>query len=123
MRWLYTGKNPDGSRIKNAERWDLMEAGAYFFKDLLNADIPRIAIENPIMHKYAVEIVGKRQTQVIQPWHFGHPETKATCLWLKNLPELVPTDIIPKEEHSNRLHMLPPGEDRRTALSGYHKRA
>jgi hypothetical protein len=69
-----------------------------------------IAIENPIMHKYAVEIIGKRQDQLIQPWQFGHGETKATCLWLKNLPKLVPTNIV--EGREQRLHKLPPSKDR-----------
>ena len=105
-------KMPDGTKLPEPVRWDNMEAGAYFFKALLEADIPRIAIENPIMHKYAVEIIGRRQDQVVQPWWFGDPETKATCWWLKNLPLLEKTNVVPKEERSNRLHMLPPGPER-----------
>lgn len=65
-----------------------LEAAA-FFCALLNADIPRICVENPIM-RHAVERVGRKQDQVIQPYQFGHMETKATCLWLKNLPLLKP---------------------------------
>ena len=91
-------------------RWDKMKEGAEFFKRLLNAPIPYIAIENPIMHKYAVDIIGRRQDQVVQPWQFGHGETKATCFWLKNLPLLVPTDIV--EGRVQRLHRLPPSKDR-----------
>jgi hypothetical protein len=90
--------------------WDDMRTGAEFFKALLDADIPKIAIENPIMHKYAVEIIGRRQDQIIQPWQFGHGETKATCLWLKGLPKLTPTDIVDGREQ--RLHKLPPSKDR-----------
>jgi len=95
-----------------------MVSGAEFFLSLLGADIPMIAVENPIMHKHAVEIIGGRQTQVIQPWMFGHPEKKATCLWLKNLPLLVPTDDVSGEmtglpkSVTQRIHYTSPGKDR-----------
>jgi hypothetical protein len=95
---------------KDAERWEKMRGGAMFFKRLLESKIPRIAIENPIMHKYAKEIIGVNQTQVIQPWQFGHGETKATCLWLKGLKPLTPTKIV--EGRVQRLHLLPPSKDR-----------
>jgi len=95
---------------KDKSRWDKMREGALFFKKLLEADIPKICIENPIMHKYAKEIIGVKQTQIVQPWHFGHGETKATCLWLKGLPELKPTKIV--EGRLQRLHYLPPSKDR-----------
>jgi hypothetical protein len=95
---------------KDASRWEKMRDGARFFKNLLDADIEKIAVENPIMHKYAVEIVGRRQNQVVQPWQFGHGESKATCLWLKNLPPLKPTKIVDGREQ--RLHYLPPSKDR-----------
>ena len=91
-------------------RWDNMRNGAKFFKKLMETNIPKIAIENPIMHKYAVEIIGRRQDQVVQPWMFGHGETKATCFWLKNLPKLTPTNIV--EGRVQRLHLLPPSPDR-----------
>jgi len=91
-------------------RWAKMRDGAKFFKRLLDANIPKIAIENPIMHKYAVEIIGRRQDQLVQPWQFGHGETKATCFWLKNLPKLAPTNIV--EGREQRLHKLPPSKDR-----------
>ena len=100
VSWLY----------RKEGRWNKMREGALFFKHLLEADIPQICIENPIMHKYAVEIIGRRQDQVIQPWMFGHGETKATCLWLKNLPELKHTNIV--EGREQRLHYLPPSKDR-----------
>ena len=103
---------------KIPERWDQMREGAEFFKALWDSDIPKIAIENPIMHKYAKEIIGSTQTQLIQPYQFGHPESKATCLWLKGLDPLVETDnvkevwkALPKKE-AQRLHMLPPSADR-----------
>jgi hypothetical protein len=100
VRWLHT---QDG-------RWAKMRQGAEFFKRMLDLPCPKIAIENPIMHKYAVEIIGRRQDQVIQPWQFGHGETKATCLWLKGLAPLFPTDIVSGRE--NRVHRLPPSPDR-----------
>lgn len=111
--------------------WDLMIAhppcthlavsGARWFKDkvreqaealdfvrlLLGANIPRIALENP------VSIISSRirkPDQVIQPWQFGHGETKATCLWLKNLPKLQPTNIV--EGREGRIWKMPPSPDR-----------
>ena len=95
---------------KRAGRWDAMWDGAMFFGALLGADIERIAVENPIMHGYALEFVGRRPTQYIQPWEFGHGETKKTGLWLKGLPPLMSTEIVTGREQ--RLHRLPPGEDR-----------
>lgn len=99
-------------------RWrDLIE-GAVFFRSLLEAPIPRIAVENPVMHKWASQIVGTRQSQVVQPWMFGHAENKATGLWLRGLPPLMPTSdlraataALPARER-NRIHYVPPGPDR-----------
>lgn len=103
---------------KQEGRWDKMRDGAEFFKLLWESDIPRIALENPIMHKYAKEIIGTNQTQLVQPWMFGHAESKATCLWLKGLEPLIETNnvkdkwkMLPKKE-AQRLHMLPPSKDR-----------
>lgn len=95
---------------KDPNRWARMREGAEFFKALLNAPIPRIAVENPIMHKYAKEIIGADKTQVVHPWQHGHGESKATCLWLKGLPPLMPTNIV--EGRVQRLHRLPPSENR-----------
>lgn len=99
-------------------RWDQMREGAEFFKALLNAPIPKICIENPIMHKYAKEIIGDNYAQLVQPYQFGHPESKATCFWLKGLELLQETEnvkeqwqALPKKE-AQRLHMLPPSKDR-----------
>lgn len=95
-----------------------MVDGAEFFKKLLNANIPKIAVENPVMHGYAKTIIGATQTQVIQPWMFGHMEQKATCLWLKGLPPLVPTRNVRKKmltlpmHARQRLHYLSPGPER-----------
>jgi hypothetical protein len=78
-----------------------------FVRELMAAPISRIAIENP------VSIISSRirkADQTIQPWQFGHGETKATCLWLKNLPKLKPTNIVSGREA--RVHRMPPGPDR-----------
>jgi len=78
-----------------------------FVRILLDAPIPRIALENP------VSIISSRirkPDQVIQPYMFGHGDTKATCLWLKNLPKLVPTQIVSGREP--RIHKMAPGPDR-----------
>ena len=78
-----------------------------FVRMLLNANIPKIALENP------VSIISSRirkPDQIIQPWQFGHGETKSTCLWLKGLPLLTPTDIV--EGRSDRIHKMPPSPDR-----------
>jgi hypothetical protein len=103
-------KNMRASNGINPARWADMERGAEFFKMLWRCAIPRIAIENPIMLGYAKRIIGSEQTQVIQPWQFGHGETKATCLWLKNLPALTPTNVV--EGREARIHKLPPSPDR-----------
>lgn len=103
---------------KDITRWPKLFEGAEFFKKLLNAPIPRIAIENPIMHKYSKSIIGVQQTQVIQPWMFGHAESKATCLWLKGLPLLKETNNVKEEflkrdkKDAQRIHYLPPSADR-----------
>jgi hypothetical protein len=98
VRWL----------ANNPERMREMQKAAWFFKSLFNVErIPRIAVENPIPHRY-----GRlpRYDQIVQPWMFGHGETKATCLWLKNLPKLVPTKIV--EGRTPRVHHASPGPDR-----------
>lgn len=104
---------------RDPTRWEKLDGGAAFFKMLLDAPIPRICIENPIMHKYAKErIGGVKQSQVVQPWMFGHMEQKATCLWIKGLPLLQPTNNVkaammelPTNERQ-RLHYLPPSAGR-----------
>lgn len=111
--------------------WDLMIAhppcthlsvsGARWFKDklpeqaealdfvrlLLEAPIARIALENPIS---IISSRIRKPDQIIQPWQYGHGETKATCLWLKGLPPLVPTDVV--EGREARVHKMPPSPDR-----------
>ena len=114
-----------------ADGWDLMVAhppctfiavsGARWFKDrvpqqlealdfvrtLLGAPIDLIALENPVS---VISTKIRKPDQIIQPWMFGHGETKATCLWLKNLPKLLPTDVVDGREQ--KVWKMPPGKDR-----------
>lgn len=111
--------------------WDLLIAhppcthlavsGARWFKDklveqqealdfvrfLLDAPIPRIALENPVS---IISSKIRKPDQIIQPWQFGHGETKATCLWLKDLPLLTPTNVV--EGREAKVHRMAPGPDR-----------
>ena len=87
---------------RDPSRWAKMNEAALFFKTLLESNINKICIENPIMHRYAKEIIGQNQTQVVQPYMFGHDAKKATCLWLKNLEPLKPTNLIVKKRYSNQ---------------------
>jgi site-specific DNA-cytosine methylase len=83
------------------------QASASFFLSLAKAEIPCIAIENPVC---IMSSLWRKPDQVIQPWEFGHGETKATCLWLKGLPNLTPTNIV--EGRENRIHKMAPSPDR-----------
>lgn len=78
-----------------------------FFMQFVNADCPKIAIENPIG---IMSSEYRKPDQIIQPWQFGHGETKATCLWLKGLPKLIPTEIVVGREQ--RVWKMPPGPER-----------
>ena len=78
-----------------------------FVRKLLDAPIEHIALENPIS---IISSKIRKPDQIIQPWQFGHGETKATCLWLKNLPLLAPTNIVDGRE--TRIHKMPPSADR-----------
>ena len=126
------GNHINGDVLDHLHRnWDMMIAhppcthlavsGARWFKDkpqeqaealdfvrrLMDAPIHCIAIENPIS---IISSRIRKPDQIIQPWQFGHGETKATCLWLKNLLKLVPTNIV--EGREARIHKMPPGPDR-----------
>lgn len=115
---LHSVKSKNGvlPKIHGEERWALMEKACEFFNAFKNC-APKVCIENPIPHKYAREKIGK-YTQVVQPWMFGHMETKATCLWLENLPKLTPTNdvkeemmLLPKKERQ-RIHYIGNKKDR-----------
>jgi hypothetical protein len=108
VRWLSV---PPPGRTRE-DMWNELDDAAALFSAFWNAPIERIAIENPVMHRHAKERIVNysRQAQTIQPWQFGHGETKATCLWLKALPKLVPTRIV--AGRSPRVHHVSPGPDR-----------
>ena len=108
VRWLSV---PPPSRTL-AEMHAELKAGADLFSAFWNAPIERIAVENPVMHKYAKALIIGYQppAQSVQPWQFGHGEVKRTCLWLRGLPPLVPTDIVDGREA--RVHRMSPGPDR-----------
>ena len=89
-RWLY---NKDGS--KNEERWNNQAEALDFVQRLMDAPIDKIAVENPIS---VISSNIRKPEQIIQPWMFGDKAQKSTCLWLKNLPKLEPTDIVEKGE-------------------------
>ncbi len=94
------------AKIFGPARWIEMEKACEFFNKLKAAPIEKIALENPIPHRYARELIGKYD-QLVQPWQFGHGEVKATCIWRKNLPKLEPTDIV--DGRYARCHLQSPG--------------
>jgi hypothetical protein len=89
------------------EKRDEQLAALAFVRALLEAPVERIALENPVS---VISTLVRKPDQIIQPWQFGHGETKATCLWLKNLPKLVPTNIV--DGRTPRVHFASPGPDR-----------
>jgi len=109
VRWLY----------RDGKRWQELIEGAAFFRRLLEAPIPRIAIENPVIHRWARLIVGRKPCQTLQPWQFGHGETKAVCLWLKGLPPLEPTNVV--SGRTPRVHYASPGPDRWKERSRFYR--
>lgn len=106
VRWLwktYTEIDDD--------RWSAMQDSARFFRALYDAPIEHVAIENPVMHSYGREAVGIGYPAFsIQPWQFGEGEIKRTCFWTRNLPDLVPTNIV--DGRAPRVHHASPGADR-----------
>jgi len=104
------------------KRWQGMLEGADFFKKLLNADIEKIAIENPVQHGFAQEVINIKYSQIVQPYFFGEEMQKKTCLWLKNLPLLKETNRVGKGEsyidkngksNGSKWYQLPPSIDNR----------
>lgn len=111
--WDLMIAHPPCTRLASSgARWfhlyrDEQEAAVAFVRELLAAPIPRIALENPIG---VLSTRVRKPDQIIQPWQFGHGETKATCLWLKGLPLLTPTNIV--AGRVPRVHYASPGPDR-----------
>jgi hypothetical protein len=112
-----TTPSPSGA-LAGPHRWKALVEGAVFFRSLLATDVPMIAVENPVMNGHAKLIVGRGPDQVVQPWMFGHLESKGTGLWLRNLPPLVATNDVSEEaaaltaKERDRVHWAPPGPDR-----------
>lgn len=109
VRWLAPGGKLDF--IRHFE----MQRACDFFAALYHAPIARVCVENPIMHKYARDYLQSAWkvpvfTQSIQPWQFGHGEIKRTCLWMRGLPDLRPSEIVPGR--TARVHRASPGKDR-----------
>jgi hypothetical protein len=106
--------------VLNKKRHAQMMAACDFFAALYWSDIPRLCVENPIMHKYARNYLGNtfhgwhhenpKPSQIIQPWQFGHGETKATCLWLRGLPPLKQTNVV--SGRKPRSHFESPSPER-----------
>jgi site-specific DNA-cytosine methylase len=97
-----------GARHFKAKRESGVQQEALdFVRMLLDAPITRIALENPIS---IISSHIRKPDQIVQPWQFGHGETKATCLWLKGLPKLIPTNIV--DGRDDRIHKMPPSPDR-----------
>lgn len=107
--WLSDGRSLD------PDRYLKMKSGGDLFAAFYHAKIPRICVENPIMHTYARRYLDRTwgipvKSQMIQPWMFGHGEQKGTCLWLRELPRLKPTLVVRGREQ--RVHRLPPSKER-----------
>jgi hypothetical protein len=117
VRWLNV---PPPGRTLEA-MWSELDDAAALFSAFWNAPIPRVCIENPVMHKHAKARIQNYAdfTQSVQPWQFGHGECKRTCFWLRNLPPLKPTNIV--EGREQRIHMLPPGPERWRERSRFFK--
>ncbi len=114
VRWLFLPKDySDEDETKVFKRWNDLEKATEFFNSLYNAPIRKICVENPIPHKYSKL---PKHTQTIQPWQFGHDASKRTCLWLKGLPNLEPTEVITKDRYANQTpsgqNNLGPSKDR-----------
>tara|TARA_R110002110_G_scaffold209161_2_gene421491 strand:+ start:1977 stop:2624 length:648 start_codon:yes stop_codon:yes gene_type:complete len=131
VRWL--SKPPEGKTLEQMQE-ELVQ-GASLFADLWNADVPRIAVENPIMHKHAKKWIKQfssspfpdKATQYVQPYEFAEcidsedNVSKRTGLWLKNLPTLVKTGSLTKETARHDIHNASPSPERWKIRSKFHK--
>lgn len=125
VRWLH--KAPPGKTL--AEMWEQLDQGAELFSKLWNSDVPRVAIENPVMHKYAKARIKNFEpfTQSIQPYEFAESIeaedniSKRTCLWLRNLPPLIKTGTLTRETARHDIYNASPGKDRWKVRSKFHK--
>ena len=109
VRWLY----------ERPGRWELLKEGAEFFNKILKVKC-KLAIENPIHHCHARKLITKYD-QIIHPWQFGHTTKKTICLWLRGLPKLQTTNIIPKELRTPDIHYESPGPERERKRSRFYE--
>jgi hypothetical protein len=117
--WDLVIAHPPCTRLCNsgvrwlAERnlWRELEGAIIFFQACLNANAPRVAVENPVMHKYARDRIGSASFTV-QPWQFGDDAKKRTCFWTRGLPPLVPTSDLDGSTARAECHLASPGPDR-----------
>ncbi len=124
VRWLHT---PPPGKTKD-EMWAELDASADLFSDCLNVDIPFVAVENPVMHKYAKQRIRnfRPHSQSVHPWEFAahvdDPDNvkKRTCLWLKNLPNLQRTGSLTADTARDDIHRATPGPDRWKLRSKFH---
>lgn len=98
--------------LEERNLWAEMEDGAFFFLSCLNANSPRVAVENPVMHRYAREIVGRGPDFTVQPWQFGDNAKKRTCFWTRGLPPLKATSDLDGTTAKAECHTASPGPDR-----------
>jgi len=128
VRWLQ--EPPPGRSL--ADLWRELDEGAALFSDLWNAPVPRVAVENPVMHHHAKARIHSYAppAQSVQPWQFGDWETKRTCLWLRGLPQLVPTFATVEAARAGlglpsdaqpvaRVWRMPPGPERERERSRF----
>lgn len=115
VRWMYSADACDGK--VGVRRYNLMVQACLFFIQCLEANAPRVCVENPIMHSLAAGLIGKRYTQIVQPWQYGHKESKATGLWLRGLPALKPT--TPRQERIINYKGWMNGASRAGKMSGW----
>lgn len=119
LRWDLVIAHPPCTRLANSgvrwlhERglWRELDEAAAFFRACLNALAPRVAVENPVMHRYARERIGRGPDFTCQPWEHGEPETKRTCWWTRGLPPLEPSRVV-GGRRAARVHRAAPGPDR-----------
>lgn len=124
VKHLYIGGRKENGRCER--RWNLMRAGAYTIRACFDFPAERIAVENPIIHGHALEIIGRPQDQIVQPHWFGDPKFKATGWWLTNLPPLkktnpldVPTDPAERRKWAE-CHQASPGPGRGKLRSTFY---
>lgn len=110
VRWLNVP--PPGRTLDSM--WDELREGAALFSSFWNAPIERVCVENPVMHKHAKALIENyaEPAQSVQPWQYGHNESKRTCFWLRGLPPLKPLVTEKPANVAHRVHMMPPGPDR-----------